>query len=78
MVRIQPADEQLILDDDLLVCGDNDEVLMSLPDGKFDLVYLDPPFNTGRAQTRQTLATPADETRRPARVRRAHLQLARC
>ena len=26
----------------------------------FDLVYLDPPFNTGRAQARQTLTVPAD------------------
>ncbi len=34
---------------------------MNLPDGKFDLVYLDPPFNTGRIQTRRTLATLADE-----------------
>lgn len=60
-MRIQTADEQLILDDDLLVWGDNDVVLMNLPDGKFDLVYLDPPFNTGRAQTRQMLATIADD-----------------
>ncbi len=60
-MRIQSAAEQLLLDDDLLVWGDNDEVLRNLPDGKFDLVYLDPPFNTGRAQTRQTLATLANE-----------------
>jgi site-specific DNA-methyltransferase (adenine-specific) len=50
----------LSLDDDLLVGGDNDRVMMNLPEGRFDLVYLDPPFNTGRAQTRQTLATVAD------------------
>ncbi|MGI8864478.1 MAG: DNA-methyltransferase [Solirubrobacteraceae bacterium] len=34
---------------------------MGLPEGRFDLVYMDPPFNTGRAQTRQTLAMLADE-----------------
>jgi site-specific DNA-methyltransferase (adenine-specific) len=41
---------------DLLVESDNLPVLRSLPDGHFDLVYLDPPFNTGRAQSRATLA----------------------
>jgi site-specific DNA-methyltransferase (adenine-specific) len=51
----------LTLDDDLLICGDNAEVLVDLPEGRFDLVYMDPPFNTGRAQTRQTLAMLADE-----------------
>ena len=28
-------------------------MLPTLPDGRFTLVYLDPPFNTGRAQARQ-------------------------
>jgi site-specific DNA-methyltransferase (adenine-specific) len=39
------------------VLGDNLEVLAGLPDGAFQLVYLDPPFNTGRDQTRRTMAT---------------------
>jgi site-specific DNA-methyltransferase (adenine-specific) len=43
---------------DYVVCGDNLSVLPALPDGAFTLVYLDPPFNTGRVQTRQTLRTP--------------------
>lgn len=30
-----------------LVVGDNLEVLAGLPDGSFDLAYLDPPYNTG-------------------------------
>jgi site-specific DNA-methyltransferase (adenine-specific) len=60
-VRIQSEQQWPILDDDLLVCGDNAAVLTNLPDGGFDLVYMDPPFNTGRAQTRRTLATVADE-----------------
>lgn len=48
------------LDDDLLVHGDNLDALARLPRGAFDLVYLDPPFNTGRAQERATLRTRAD------------------
>jgi site-specific DNA-methyltransferase (adenine-specific) len=39
--------EPLALDDDLLVEGDNADVLPLLPRGAFDLVYVDPPFNTG-------------------------------
>jgi site-specific DNA-methyltransferase (adenine-specific) len=35
-----------------IVQGDNLEVLRGLDDGVADLVYLDPPFNTGKAQTR--------------------------
>jgi len=42
----------LTLDDDLILEADNLEVLPRLPDGAFDLVYIDPPFNTGRAQVR--------------------------
>jgi site-specific DNA-methyltransferase (adenine-specific) len=42
----------LTLDDDLILEGDNLDVLPRLPDGAFDLVYIDPPFNTGRAQVR--------------------------
>ncbi len=32
--------------------GDNLEVIRSFPDASFTLIYLDPPFNTGRAQER--------------------------
>jgi site-specific DNA-methyltransferase (adenine-specific) len=41
--------------------GDNADVLPRLPDGFFALVYADPPFNTGKRQTRRTLATETDE-----------------
>ena len=41
--------------------GDNMDVLSQLPDGAFKLVYADPPFNTGRTQTRRTLEAVADE-----------------
>ena len=42
---------------DLLVEGDNLPVLRSLPDASFRLIYVDPPFNTGRVQSRQTVST---------------------
>ncbi|HEX3829842.1 MAG TPA: DNA methyltransferase [Sporichthyaceae bacterium] len=44
-------------DRDLVIHGDNLEVLPTLPDGAFTVVYLDPPFNTGRAQRRVGLRT---------------------
>jgi site-specific DNA-methyltransferase (adenine-specific) len=44
------------LDDDLIIRGDNAQALPLLPDGAFDLVYMDPPFNTGRAQARHTIS----------------------
>jgi site-specific DNA-methyltransferase (adenine-specific) len=42
-------------DKNLIIAGDNLAVLPSLPDGAFTLIYLDPPFNTGRAQVRRSL-----------------------
>jgi len=44
--------EQIVLEDDLIVEGDNAEVLGRLPEAAFDLIYVDPPFNTGKAQRR--------------------------
>lgn len=38
----------------LVIHGDNLEVVRRLPDASFQLIYLDPPFNTGRIQTRQS------------------------
>ena len=40
--------------------GDNLAVLRDLPDESFDLIYIDPPFNTGREQARTRLRTEAD------------------
>jgi site-specific DNA-methyltransferase (adenine-specific) len=37
--------------------ADNLEVLGCLPDASVDLIYIDPPFNTGRVQTRRELKT---------------------
>jgi site-specific DNA-methyltransferase (adenine-specific) len=44
-----------LADRDLVIAGDNLAVLPLLPDGAFTLIYLDPPFNTGRAQVRRSL-----------------------
>ena len=38
----------------LVIAGDNLATVAELPDGAFTLVYLDPPFNTGRSQVRQS------------------------
>ncbi|MFK0240123.1 DNA-methyltransferase [Microbacterium sp. NPDC090281] len=38
-----------------IVEGDNLAVAATLPSGSFTLVYLDPPFNTGRTQERQVV-----------------------
>jgi site-specific DNA-methyltransferase (adenine-specific) len=43
--------------DDHVILGDNLAVLPKLPDGAFQLIYIDPPFNTGGVQTRRTLQT---------------------
>ncbi|MFH1531197.1 MAG: site-specific DNA-methyltransferase [Pseudomonadota bacterium] len=41
--------------------GDNLEVLRALPEGCADLIYIDPPFNTGIMQSRPRLRTVRDE-----------------
>jgi site-specific DNA-methyltransferase (adenine-specific) len=60
IVRIQSTDEELVLDDDLVLAGDNEHAMGCLPDASFDVVYMDPPFNTGHAQARHTVAVVAD------------------
>lgn len=45
---------------DLLIAGDNLAVLRALPDESMQLVYLDPPFNTGRTQRRATTRSVRD------------------
>jgi site-specific DNA-methyltransferase (adenine-specific) len=61
-MRLQAADGPITLDDDLIIAADNAAVLSRLPTGAFDLVYMDPPFNTGRVQERATVAADADPT----------------
>ena len=41
----------IALDRNLVLQGDNLDVLPRLPSGAFDLVYIDPPFNTGRVRS---------------------------
>lgn len=41
----------------LVLKGDNLSIIQALPDESFDLIYIDPPFNTGTVQTRQTMKT---------------------
>lgn len=43
-----------------VVHGDNLTVLRGLPDGCVDLIYIDPPFNTGKLQARTQLRTDRD------------------
>ena len=45
----------------LVIEGDNGAVLPLLPDAAFSMIYVDPPFNTGRAQRRETLRTVRSE-----------------
>lgn len=45
---------------DLVVAGDNLDVAARLPAEAFQLIYLDPPFNTGRRQHRTTLTNVRD------------------
>jgi site-specific DNA-methyltransferase (adenine-specific) len=40
--------------------GDNLGILADLPDGAVDLIYVDPPFNTGKVQRRTRLETVRD------------------
>ena len=47
----------IALDDDLVIEADSAEVLGRLPDGAFDLIYIDPPFNTGRRREHRRLRT---------------------
>jgi site-specific DNA-methyltransferase (adenine-specific) len=45
-----------------VILGDNLDVLPRLRGDAFQLIYIDPPFNTGRAQTRKTLQTVPDHS----------------
>ena len=41
--------------------GDNLEVIRSFDDASFELIYIDPPFNTGKAQSRTQIKTYRDD-----------------
>lgn len=40
---------------DFIICADNALVLPALPDSSFRLIYIDPPFNTGKNQKRKSI-----------------------
>jgi len=44
-----------------VIQGDCEEVLPKLPDESFQLIYIDPPFNTGKVQQRRTIRTERSE-----------------
>jgi len=41
----------------LVIRGENSIVLPELPDEMFAMIYIDPPFNTGRSQRRESMKT---------------------
>jgi site-specific DNA-methyltransferase (adenine-specific) len=45
---------------DQILLGENLELLPGFADGSFQLIYIDPPFNTGRRQERRTLRAVGD------------------
>ena len=49
-----------LLDRNRVIFGDNIAVLPQLPDGAVQLIYIDPPFNTGKQQSRVQLRTERD------------------
>ena len=44
-----------------IIQADNLQALAAIPDESAALIYIDPPFNTGRTQSRKTLRTVRDE-----------------
>jgi site-specific DNA-methyltransferase (adenine-specific) len=51
---------RVVLDDDLVISADNADVLSRFDSGSFDLIYIDPPFNTGKVQARKTIESLPD------------------
>jgi len=45
----------------LIILGNNLDVLRRLPDGFARLIYIDPPFNTGKVQSRTQIKTVQDD-----------------
>lgn len=45
-----------------VVAGDNLQIIRELPSSTFQLIYIDPPFNTGKVQKRETLRTTRSDT----------------
>ena len=45
----------------VIYLGDNLDILPTIPDGSVDLIYIDPPFNTGKVQQRTQIRTIRDD-----------------
>jgi site-specific DNA-methyltransferase (adenine-specific) len=59
---IKPKEIKLENGRNLVVKGDNLLLTKCLPDESIDLIYIDPPFNTGKVQTRQVMKNVRSET----------------
>ena len=62
MDKLSSNEIKLIDGESLVVKGDNLALIKALPSGSIDLIYIDPPFNTGKVQTRQVMKTVRSET----------------
>ena len=51
------------MSDNLIYYGDNLDILPTIADASINLIYIDPPFNTGKVQQRTQIRTVRDETR---------------
>lgn len=51
----------MVPDRDQILLEDNLVALSAFDDATFQMIYIDPPFNTGKAQSKRTLRTVADE-----------------
>jgi site-specific DNA-methyltransferase (adenine-specific) len=58
--RVRVAGAPRAPDENQVLLGDNLDLLPGFADGSFQLIYIDPPFNTGSARTRRTLAAVSD------------------
>ena len=61
VLRAGDLPDRIELVDDLLIEGDNAVVLPRLPAASFDVIVIDPPFNTGRTQRRARLEVVRDD-----------------
>lgn len=62
MDKLSSSEIKLIEGESLVVKGDNLSLIRALPSESIDLIYIDPPFNTGKVQTRQVMKTVRSET----------------
>jgi site-specific DNA-methyltransferase (adenine-specific) len=61
LISPSAEDGSILPQEDLVIRGDCGAVLPSLPGGFFDLVYVDPPFNTGSRRTLRRTRAVRDE-----------------